>query len=180
MCSDRNYWLVNIECKDRNKLLFDTVCTLADLNYDVFHATIDSVNGRAVQEYYVRSRLGCTGEHSGLYQITEPYSRIAFIRGVNGHARIASAAFTKQASNQSINLRVDRSRREGDVQPPMLLTVKGVFAVLFSQYNNHASLSTTFPQSQLHMCSVGHHRCQECTLLHMCNVFFGQQNRTGA
>ena len=61
MCSDRNYWLVNIECKDRNKLLFDTVCTLADLNYDVFHATIDSVNGRAVQEYYVRSRQGCTG-----------------------------------------------------------------------------------------------------------------------
>lgn len=61
MCSDRNYWLVNIECKDRNKLLFDTVCTLADLDYDVFHATIDSVNGRAVQEYYIRSRLGCTG-----------------------------------------------------------------------------------------------------------------------
>ena len=64
MCSDRNYWLVNIECKDRNKLLFDTVCTLADLDYDVFHATIDSVNGRAVQEYYIRSRLGCTGEPS--------------------------------------------------------------------------------------------------------------------
>lgn len=62
MCSDRNYWLVNIECKDRNKLLFDTVCTLADLNYDVFHATIDSVNGRAIQEYYIRSRQGCTGE----------------------------------------------------------------------------------------------------------------------
>ena len=62
MCSDRNYWLVNIECKDRSKLLFDTVCTLADLNYDVFHATIDSINGRAIQEYYVRSRLGCTGD----------------------------------------------------------------------------------------------------------------------
>jgi UTP:GlnB (protein PII) uridylyltransferase len=61
MCTDRKYWLVNIECKDRNKLLFDTVCTLADLNFEVFHATIDCVNGRAIQEYYVRSRLGFTG-----------------------------------------------------------------------------------------------------------------------
>ena len=61
-CCDRKYWLVNIECKDRNKLLFDTVCTLADLNYDVFHATIDSADGRAVQEYYIKSRQGSAGE----------------------------------------------------------------------------------------------------------------------
>lgn len=61
-CSDRKYWLVNIECKDRNKLLFDTVCTLADLDYDVFHATIDSVDGKAIQEYYIKSRLGSAGE----------------------------------------------------------------------------------------------------------------------
>lgn len=32
-----NYWLVTIKCKDRNKLFFDTVCTLSDLNYDVYH-----------------------------------------------------------------------------------------------------------------------------------------------
>ena len=32
--------IVSIECRDRTKLLFDTVCTLADLNYDIFHATI--------------------------------------------------------------------------------------------------------------------------------------------
>lgn len=37
-----NYWLVTIRCKDRQKLFFDTVCTLADLNYDIYHATIDS------------------------------------------------------------------------------------------------------------------------------------------
>lgn len=36
-----NYWLVTIRCKDRHKLFFDTVCTLADLNYDIYHATID-------------------------------------------------------------------------------------------------------------------------------------------
>lgn len=38
------YWLVTIVCGDRNKLFFDTVCTLADMNYDVYHGTIDSVS----------------------------------------------------------------------------------------------------------------------------------------
>ena len=65
-CSDRHYWLVNIECKDRNKLLFDTVCTLADMNYDVYHASIDSVKGKALQEYYIRTRYGCTGKRHAI------------------------------------------------------------------------------------------------------------------
>ena len=61
-CGDSGYWLVTITCKDRSKLLFDTVCTLADLDYDVYHATIDSNDGVAQQEYYVKPRLGRTGE----------------------------------------------------------------------------------------------------------------------
>jgi hypothetical protein len=40
-----NYWMVTIRCKDRNKLFFDTVCTLSDLNYDVYHGAIDQVGG---------------------------------------------------------------------------------------------------------------------------------------
>lgn len=56
------YWLVTVKCKDRTKLLFDTVCTLADMDYDVFHATIDSTEGVASQEYYIRPRLGKPGE----------------------------------------------------------------------------------------------------------------------
>ena len=57
----RGYWLVAITCKDRNKLLFDTVCTLADMHYDVFHATIDSQDGVAMQEYWVKACNGSTG-----------------------------------------------------------------------------------------------------------------------
>ena len=57
----RGYWLVAITCKDRNKLLFDTVCTLADMQYDVFHATIDSHDGVAMQEYWVKACNGSTG-----------------------------------------------------------------------------------------------------------------------
>mmetsp|Transcript_16924 Transcript_16924/g.50541 ORF Transcript_16924/g.50541 Transcript_16924/m.50541 type:complete len:574 (+) Transcript_16924:156-1877(+) len=54
------YWTVIIVCKDRPKLLFDTVCTLADCGYEVFHATVDSVNKVAQQEFYVRPRGGFT------------------------------------------------------------------------------------------------------------------------
>jgi len=60
--SMNGYWLVTIKCKDRTKLLFDTVCTLAEMDYDVFHATIDSIKGAAMQEYYIRPRLGKPGK----------------------------------------------------------------------------------------------------------------------
>ena len=54
-----NYWTVNIKCRDRAKLLLDTVCTLNDLNFDIYHATIDAdAEGIAHQEYFVRPRAG--------------------------------------------------------------------------------------------------------------------------
>jgi hypothetical protein len=53
-----NYWLVSIRCRDRNKLFFDTVCTLSDMRYDTYHATIDAEpNGMAQQLFYIRPRL---------------------------------------------------------------------------------------------------------------------------
>ena len=70
-CGDSGYWLVTITCKDRSKLLFDTVCTLADLDYDVYHATIDSNDGVAQQEYYVKPRLGRTGEANVVRQLAQ-------------------------------------------------------------------------------------------------------------
>lgn len=59
----KKYWFVTIRCMDRNKLLFDTVCTLSDLEFDVWHATIDSERQSdntliANQEFYVRPRFG--------------------------------------------------------------------------------------------------------------------------
>lgn len=47
--NENNYSVVNVRCPDRPKLLFDTVCTLTDLKYVVFHATIDSSNVYALQ-----------------------------------------------------------------------------------------------------------------------------------
>lgn len=59
-CDEKGYSVVHIECKNRHKLVFDTVCTLTDMQYVVFHATIDTEGPRAYQEYYIRHIDGCT------------------------------------------------------------------------------------------------------------------------
>lgn len=52
--ADRSYSVVNVQCKDRTKLLFDVVCTLTDMEYVVFHATINTAGERAYLEFYIR------------------------------------------------------------------------------------------------------------------------------
>ncbi|KAI3867373.1 hypothetical protein MKX03_036500 [Papaver bracteatum] len=51
---DKDYSVVTIRCKDRPKLLFDTVCTLTDMKYVVFHANVDAEQPEAYQEYCIR------------------------------------------------------------------------------------------------------------------------------
>lgn len=57
---EKGYSVFNIRCRDRPKLLFDTVCALTDMHFIVFHAAITSKCSVAVQEYYVRHKDGCT------------------------------------------------------------------------------------------------------------------------
>jgi UTP:GlnB (protein PII) uridylyltransferase len=47
--NDKDYSVVTIRCKDRPKLLFDTVCALTDLHYVVFHANIDAKDNQSYQ-----------------------------------------------------------------------------------------------------------------------------------
>lgn len=47
--SERGYSVVYIQSRDRPKLLFDIVCTLTDMEYVVFHATIDTDSTQAYQ-----------------------------------------------------------------------------------------------------------------------------------
>ncbi|KAK0587311.1 hypothetical protein LWI29_020930 [Acer saccharum] len=51
---ERGYSVVNVQCKDRTKLLFDVVCTLTDMEYVVFHATINTDGDTAYLEFYIR------------------------------------------------------------------------------------------------------------------------------
>lgn len=48
-CGEKEYSVVSVWCKDRAKLLFDIVCTLTDMQYVVFHATISSDGPYALQ-----------------------------------------------------------------------------------------------------------------------------------
>lgn len=50
-CQDKGYSVVNVKCKDRAKLMFDIVCTLTDMQYVVFHASISSDGPYASQVY---------------------------------------------------------------------------------------------------------------------------------
>ncbi|XP_052203862.1 ACT domain-containing protein ACR1 [Diospyros lotus] len=59
-CKERGYSVVNVRSRDRPKLLFDTVCTLTDMEYVVFHAAVSSRGSIAFQEYYIRHMDGCT------------------------------------------------------------------------------------------------------------------------
>lgn len=53
-CVEKGYTIVNLRCPDRPKLLFDTVCTLTDMQYVVYHATIIAEEPEAYQEYFIR------------------------------------------------------------------------------------------------------------------------------
>uniref|UniRef100_A0ACD5UAV3 Uncharacterized protein n=1 Tax=Avena sativa TaxID=4498 RepID=A0ACD5UAV3_AVESA len=54
-CADRGYTVVVVRCRDRPKLLFDTVCTITDMQYVVHHGTVSTEHGDgAYQEYYIR------------------------------------------------------------------------------------------------------------------------------
>ncbi|KAL8137840.1 hypothetical protein V2J09_003841 [Rumex salicifolius] len=57
-CEERGYTVVNLRCMDRPKLLFDAVCTLTDMGYVVYHATVTAEGHEACQEYYIRHKDG--------------------------------------------------------------------------------------------------------------------------
>lgn len=50
-CFERGYSGVNIHCKDRAKLMFDVLCTLTDMDYIIFHATVKTGGDRANMVY---------------------------------------------------------------------------------------------------------------------------------
>ncbi|XP_056857493.1 ACT domain-containing protein ACR4 isoform X2 [Raphanus sativus] len=56
---DKDYSVVTVRCKDRPKLLFDTVCTLTDMQYVVFHGSVDTEGTEAFQvkkSHHTRTR----------------------------------------------------------------------------------------------------------------------------
>ncbi|KAG2324364.1 hypothetical protein Bca52824_007092 [Brassica carinata] len=64
-CEEKGYSVISVSCEDRAKLMFDIVCTLTDMQYIVFHATITSSGPHASQEYFIRHKDGCTLDSEG-------------------------------------------------------------------------------------------------------------------
>lgn len=58
-CADKGYTAVNLRCPDRPKLLFDTVCTLTDMQYVVYHATVIAEGPEAYQVLFNFFELLC-------------------------------------------------------------------------------------------------------------------------
>ncbi|KAK4802917.1 hypothetical protein SAY86_001120 [Trapa natans] len=52
------YSVVNVQCRDRAKLLFDVVCTLTDMKYVVFHGTVQTAADAASMEFYIKHSDG--------------------------------------------------------------------------------------------------------------------------
>ncbi|KAJ0248568.1 ACT domain-containing protein ACR2 [Hirschfeldia incana] len=53
-CEDRGYSIVTVKSRDRRRLMFDTICTLIDMQYVIFHAALRSDGADAFQEYFIR------------------------------------------------------------------------------------------------------------------------------
>ncbi|CAL9143721.1 ACT domain-containing protein ACR6-like isoform X2 [Musa acuminata AAA Group] len=74
-CLEKDYTVVILRSKDRPKLLFDTICTLTDMQYVVFHGTVSSGKEGAYQEYYIRHvdglPISSEGERQRLIQCLE-------------------------------------------------------------------------------------------------------------
>ncbi|KAI3980397.1 hypothetical protein MKX01_003936 [Papaver californicum] len=87
-CKEKGYTVVNFRCKDRPKLLFDTLCTLTDLECMVFHAAISSRDSIAFQEYYIRKRDGCTLDSERERQRVRQYLVAAAERRVSHGLRL--------------------------------------------------------------------------------------------
>ncbi|KAG6391873.1 hypothetical protein SASPL_149636 [Salvia splendens] len=52
--TEKGYTVITVRSDDRPKLLFDTICTLTDMQYVVFHGLVRGGTEEAYQEYYVR------------------------------------------------------------------------------------------------------------------------------
>ena len=56
-CMEKWYSVVYVRCKDRPKLFFDTVCTLTDMQYVVFHATVNAEGQEANQVFFIHTLI---------------------------------------------------------------------------------------------------------------------------
>jgi UTP:GlnB (protein PII) uridylyltransferase len=71
-CGERGYSVVTMQCPDRPKLLYDVVCTLADMDYLVVDGTVDTSRGEARQDFYIRNADGSpTSSEAEMHRVSQ-------------------------------------------------------------------------------------------------------------
>ncbi|XP_020596112.1 ACT domain-containing protein ACR4-like isoform X1 [Phalaenopsis equestris] len=73
---DVNYIVVKMRSSDRAKLMFDVVCALTDLDYNIFHGSIISQDSVAYQEYFARRTNG--------YKMLNEFEKQTLIQSLTG------------------------------------------------------------------------------------------------
>ncbi|XP_047085307.1 ACT domain-containing protein ACR8-like [Lolium rigidum] len=69
---ERGYSVVTVQCPDRPKLLYDVVCTLADMDYLVVEGTVDTSRGEALHEFYIRNADGSpTSSEAEMHRVSQ-------------------------------------------------------------------------------------------------------------
>ncbi|KAH9319809.1 hypothetical protein KI387_021578, partial [Taxus chinensis] len=68
-CVEKDHSVISIRCKDMPKLMFDTIPTLTDMDYVVFHGT---VNVGASEAYQIDSRKAQFVYVTDLYRSAPP------------------------------------------------------------------------------------------------------------
>ncbi|KAG8048077.1 hypothetical protein GUJ93_ZPchr0008g11559 [Zizania palustris] len=99
-CTERRYTVVILRCRDRPRLLFDTLCALTDLHYVIFHGTVDAEGGsskEAYQEYYVR--------HVDGHPVRSDAERLRLVRALE--------AAVERRSSDGLELEVKTEDRAG-------------------------------------------------------------------
>ncbi|QHO19950.1 hypothetical protein HN873_036039 [Arachis hypogaea] len=127
--AEKGYSVVNVQCKDRIKLMFDVVCNLTDMEYVVFHATINTKDDQAYLEFYIRHKDGTPISSEPERQRVIQCLQAAVERRANEGVRLELYAEDKQG----LLAEVMRTFRENgmNVTRTEISTVGGVAANVF-------------------------------------------------
>ncbi|XVE97401.1 hypothetical protein REPUB_Repub03eG0016200 [Reevesia pubescens] len=103
-CQEKWYSIVSIECKDRPRLMFDTMCTLTDMQYVIFHASISCREGRSFQEYFIR--------HVDGYALSTEGEKDKVIKGLEAaiERRVCEGVRLKLSAENRVGLLSDITR----------------------------------------------------------------------
>ncbi|XP_038998469.1 ACT domain-containing protein ACR1-like [Hibiscus syriacus] len=110
-CREKGYSVVNVRSRDRNKLLFDTVCAFTDMQYVIFHAAVSLNDSMANHEYFIRRQDGCS-------LVSESESRKltqCLITAIKRRVSLGSRVDISSENNMGLLWKVTRVFREKDL-----------------------------------------------------------------